>query len=357
MFRYIIFVILLFFCAEFAHSFNNIVNCLQDSIIIDNEDMTNNKLMKFNTNIELKNKKGKKEKQNHRKKQSNTLKKDREIDIDFELQPTDWNRQKEIIINSIFGQSSETSNADSIIRALDKLPSFGIYKDNYIVAGTELFTKPNQWNSDAKFQVSIRQRLTNSVLPFRTFLFFSYTQKAFWDIFQDSFPFREIDFNPAVGIGRPLIYKNRFLGYTSLMLEHESNGKDGEDSRSWNKITMASAFLLHERWTMEADLSIPLVDGEGNKDIVKYTGWARFKMEYTSTNRRCIVGGEFLKRGGWNLNTNFTLSFAYKFFKNSNQYFFLEYYNGYGENMLDYKVYRQRLRAGFVFKPKFLNFY
>ncbi len=138
------------------------------------------------------------------------------------------------LFSSLFGTSKQLSNADSIIKRLDALPPFGIYKDNFFIAGTEMFTTPTQWNSDAKFQISVRHRITNSTLPFKTYLFFTYTQKAFWDVFKESFPFRDLNYNPTIGIGRALVYKNRLLGAIALQFEHESNGKDGIDSRSWN---------------------------------------------------------------------------------------------------------------------------
>lgn len=281
----------------------------------------------------------------------------RNSDIDLDFKTKSWNERKGIIINSLFGNSKQLSNADSIIHALDKLPSFGIYKDNFLLVGTEMFQRPNQWNSDAKFQVSIRQRLSNSTLPFKTFLFFTYTQKAFWDIFKDSFPFRDLNYNPAIGIGKAIVYQNRFLGYCSLQFEHESNGRDEIDSRSWNKLTFSSSFILHDRWVLESELSIPFVDGEGNQDIVKYSGWGNVNIEYTSKDKKYILGATMTKRGGWNLNTNMSLTAAIRFFSDSNQFLFIEYYNGYGESMLDYKQYRQRIRVGFVIKPNFLNFY
>ena len=266
-------------------------------------------------------------------------------------------QKKDVIVKSIFGNSRTLGNADSIINTLDRLPSFGIYKDNFFVVGTELFQNPTQWNSDAKFQISVRQRLTNSVLPFKTFLFLTYTQKAFWDVFKNSFPFRDINYNPTIGLGKSIVYDNKFLGYISFQLEHESNGKDGGDSRSWNKISFSSSFILQENWVLETNVWIPFVDGEENGDLVKYKGWSDANIDYTSPNRKFIFSAAVTKRGGFNLNTNFTLSAAVRLMSDDNQFLYVEYYNGYGESMLDYKQYRQRLRAGFVIKPSFLNFY
>ncbi|MDR2950836.1 MAG: phospholipase A [Prevotella sp.] len=265
--------------------------------------------------------------------------------------------QTDVIVGSLFGSSRQLSNADSIINKFDALPSFGIYKDNYFIVGTNLFEKPTDMNSDAKFQVSIRHRLTNSTLPFKTYFFLTYTQKAFWNVFQESFPFRDLNFNPTLGLGRALVRDNRFLGTISFQFEHESNGKDGEDSRSWNKISFGAYLAFNDRWTFHTKAWIPLVDGGNNKDIVRYSGWGLIGMDYSSPKKKYNAGLLITKRGGVNLNANIIANFSIRLFNDDNQYLFLEYYNGYGESMLDYKQYRQRLRLGIVIKPSFISLY
>ncbi len=75
------------------------------------------------------------------------------------------------------GKDDRKFNVDSLIHDLDSRPFFGIYKDNYFVLGTALNHKPNEYNSDVKFQISFRQRLTKSILPFHSHLFLSYSQR------------------------------------------------------------------------------------------------------------------------------------------------------------------------------------
>lgn len=268
-----------------------------------------------------------------------------------------FSHQADAIVGSIFGDSRKLSNADSIINQFDAMPSFGIYKDNYFVVGTTLFKEPTKWNSDAKFQVSIRHRLTNSTMPFKTYFFLTYTQKAFWDVFQESFPFRDLNYNPSLGIGKALVRDNRFLGTLSLQFEHESNGKDGEDSRSWNKVSFTSHFMIDDHWTLQTKAWIPIVDGGNNKDIVKYSGWGLLALDYSSPKKKYNIGCVVTKRGGVNLNANVELNLSIRLFSDDNQYLFLQYYNGYGESMLDYKQYRQRVRLGIVIKPNFINLY
>ena len=92
---------------------------------------------------------------------------------------------------------------DSLYRAVESIPPFGIYKDNYIVTGTSFSGgRVTKDNSDAKFQISLRHRLIKSILPLHTYLFLTYTQKSFWEIYKDSKPFYENNYNPTLGFGR-----------------------------------------------------------------------------------------------------------------------------------------------------------
>lgn len=261
----------------------------------------------------------------------------------------------EHLVENIFKPDPELI-ADSIIKMYDDAPSFGIFKDNYIVIGTDLFRKPDRNNSDAKFQISVRQRLTNSVLPFRTYLFLTYSQLAIWDVFKDSFPFRDINFNPTVGIGKPLVYNNRYLGDIAFQVEHESNGKDGDASRSWNKISLYGVFKFTPHWTFFTKLWIPIIDGENNKDLTSYKGYGISALNYKQ-KEKFNISLVLNHRAGGAFNANITINAAYRLFKKENQYLFFEFYNGYGENLLDYKVFHQRFRLGFVIKPNFMFVY
>ena len=129
---------------------------------------------------------------------------------------------------------SHKQYADSIRKAFDNGPYFSLYRDNYFIAGIPLGQEIKRTNSDVKFQVSIAQRLTKSVLPFNTYLFLTYTQKCFWNVFEESLPMHDLNFNPGIGLSKLLIVKGHMIGKATLLIEHESNGRDGDASRSWN---------------------------------------------------------------------------------------------------------------------------
>lgn len=251
----------------------------------------------------------------------------------------------------------EQYNADSVRRELDKRPYFSLNKDNYLIAGTTVGKTPTATNSDAKFQLSISQRLTKTVLPFDTYLFITYTQKAFWNVFQKSMPMRDLNFNPGIGLMRPIIYKNKYIGKGSLIIEHESNGKDSLDSRSWNKVTLAIAILMHKNVEMQFKTSIPIIDSDNNRDILRYNGIGQLATSFMTDNHKFNAAIILNKRKGWDLNFNTTFEVGYKLNPRDNQYIFLQYYNGYGESLFEYKQFQSKLRIGFVIKPQDFSFY
>ena len=260
---------------------------------------------------------------------------------------------------SLHAQIMKTENgerlSDSIRREYDNGPYFTLYKDNYFMAGTALDSRPSAINSDVKFQVSIAQRVTKSTLPFNSYFFIFYNQKVFWNVFQESMPVHDLNFNPGIGLSKLLIVKDRVVGKASLLIEHESNGRDSIFSRSWNKISLCGSIYLSPQFMVHAKYWIPIVDGFNNKDILRYCGMYQSGIQISSRDKKFGLAVTLVKRKGWNFNYNTIVELNYRLFKKDNQYLFLQYYNGYGENLLDYNKYHSRLRLGIVIKPKFFS--
>lgn len=256
------------------------------------------------------------------------------------------------IVNTV---EKEKLEADSIRRALDNGPYFTLYKDNYFIAGTTIGGKPTATNSDVKFQVSIAQRLTKSTLPFNTYLYLFYTQKCMWNVFENSMPMRDFNFNPGIGLAKHLFVKNRYVGKVTLMIEHESNGRDGIESRSWNKVSLASNIFIDPNFMVHGKVWIPIIDGQNNQDILYYSGIYQVGTTFTTPNKRFGFTLTMVKRKGWNFKYNTIWEVNYRLFKDENQFLFLQYYNGYGENLLDYNQYHSRLRIGLVIKPQLFS--
>lgn len=258
-------------------------------------------------------------------------------------------------ITTVDDNTKNEFNVDSIVKDFDSRPFFSLYKDNYFVAGTALNQKPTEFNSDVKFQISFSQRLTRSVLPWHSYLFLFYSQKAMWNIFEESLPFHDLNFNPGIGLSKLLIFKGKLVGKATLLVEHESNGRDGEASRSWNKVSLsASAFVLPDLM-VHGKFWIPIIDGQQNKDILRYSGIFQVGGQWISRNKRWVVDATFVKHKGWNFSFNTIINVGFRLTKRDNQFLMLHFYDGYGENLLDYNKYHCRLRIGLLIRPTFFS--
>ena len=254
-------------------------------------------------------------------------------------------------------RSSLEISEDDVRRKLDSTHSFGILKDNYFITGNPLNKQINVDNADVKYQISFRQRLSSSYLPFNTFVFISYTQKSFWSIYKKSSPFRDTNFNPGIGFGRYLISDdNNYMGSLFLQLEHESNGKDSLNSRSWDFLSLSGKYYFNDRLFFRAKAWLPLVllIDNTNTDLLTYKGYGNFSLDYRTKNERWWFNANITPRDNL-ITMNTTLSAAFKVSKTFNQYLFFELYNGRGDSLLDYKQYDIKLRIGMCIKPDFFS--
>lgn len=257
----------------------------------------------------------------------------------------------------ILGTDNLEEMTDSIKKDFDYGPFFGLYKDNYFTVGTAVGHKPNALNSDVKFQISLSIRLTNATLPWNTYLYLFYTQLTFWNVFQNSMPMRDMNFNPGIGWTKPFFSKDRYIGKMTLIVEHESNGRDGDESRSWNRVALAGSAVVTDWLMVHGKFWIPIIDGMNNKDILRYSGLFRVGFTLTSSNKRWQGNLSLVKRKGNVFDWNTIAEVSWKVSEKANVNLFAQYYNGYGENLLDYNKFHSRLRVGLVFKPHLFSDY
>lgn len=257
----------------------------------------------------------------------------------------------------IVNTSADGIDSDSVRRAFDDGPYFGLYKDNYFIFGCPVGQRATSKNSNIKFQISVAQRLTKSSLPFGTYLYLFYTQKCFWNVLENSMPMTDLNFNPGVGFTKPLFVKDRFVGKINFIVEHESNGRDGVESRSWNRISLGGSIMIDPQIVVHGKVWLPIVDGAENKDILDYCGIYQVGTSFMSINGRFGLAVNLVKRKGWRPNYNATVELNYRIFKRDNQFLFLQYYSGYGEGLLAYKEYHSMIRMGLVIKPRLFSDY
>jgi phospholipase A1/A2 len=257
-----------------------------------------------------------------------------------------------------FAPASAQQDLDSsrVVRALKNIPNFTINKDNYFISGSKLGQTPSDLSSDAKMQISFKQRLHNKPLPFNSFLFFVYTQKSFWDVYRTSSPFSETNFNPNISLARSVFRHHKFHGVLAAQVEHESNGLAGDNSHGWDNFSISYFYLPQKNIRFFLKGWVPFFYST-NPDLMEYIGYTESRFTWVLYKNNLILDLTVRKAPAWNWHGNVQIECSYKLFKAETFYVFLQWWEGYAESLSNYREATSRIRIGIVFKPSYFLFY
>lgn len=241
--------------------------------------------------------------------------------------------------------------------SLKEMPSFTAYKDNYFITGVPLNDNISSQTADVKYQVSFKQLVTRNTLPFDSHLFITYSQKAFWNIYEESSPFNEINFNPTVGLGKAIYNKkDELVGMASLAFEHESNGRDSISSRAWNNVHATYHTKIGRKTRVGVKVWLPFMYNEGNPDLLEYIGYGELDLAHNFIKNKLILEINARKGNQWNWQGSLRSRLFFRPFKNKSQYIMLEWFTGYAESLINYTEPMNNIRIGYVIKTKSFNF-
>jgi phospholipase A1 len=236
------------------------------------------------------------------------------------------------------------------------------YRPNYFLPLT-YNSRPNQEpfeqgfsdadldRAEAKFQFSLEFDVWRKMLGQDMDLYFGYTQQAWWQMYNrdNSSAFREVNHEPELGvILRPEL---RVLGMDSRQLRfgvvHHSNGRGEPLSRSWNRV-FATAILDRGDFAtaLRVWYRIPESDArDDNPDITDFYGnfeWYGF-YKWRRNTLGIMVRNNLQRhdnRGALQIDWSYPLSERLKFY--------MQYYNGYGESLIDHDRSINRLGVGLM---------
>lgn len=249
--------------------------------------------------------------------------------------------------------NAQTYTKQQLKDSLAHQPYFSIHKDNYFITGVPTNTTINRNTANAKYQISFKQILTRSKLPWDTYLFLTYTQKSFWNIYKESFPFSDINFNPSIAVGKAIYDKDKRLkGIVNFSFEHESNGRDSIFSRTWNRLSLEYTTNVSKNTIGRFKVWLPFSYKEGNPDLLEYTGLGQINLSHIVKHDKLFF--DLRIRKGLNLDFKGSLRTRVYFnpFDNniSNQYLMLEWFVGQGEGLLNYAQSQSMVRIGYVIR-------
>jgi len=207
-------------------------------------------------------------------------------------------------------------------------------------------------NEEAKYQISFKVPLLTGLFDERTTLWFGYTQNSFWQVYNqdESAPFRETTYEPEIFFRRQLDWKigPGTLNRVTLGFNHQSNGQSDPRSRSWNRIT-ASATYSYDRWAFMVRPWYRLPESgsdDDNVDIEKYLGYASYHAVYKPSEDQTL---SLKLLNNLRSDDNHTsVELGYSFPLGDTVKGFIQYYNGYGESLIDYNHRIERVGIGIM---------
>jgi outer membrane phospholipase A len=241
-------------------------------------------------------------------------------------------------------QIKQASQNDS--RLVDKPPplAVSVYEPVYFIVGGD-------GGLNAKFQISFRYRLFDGQgawarkLPWIDDLYLSFSQTSLWDLGELSKPFTDSSYRPR------LFYADYDLarvrdGQLRLGVEtgfgHESNGKDGDASRSYNMFYVRPTLTFGDPDGLRfyaAPLIHNYIAANENPDIGDYRGYIDWLVGFGSKG-----GLDFwatLRKGKRSNYGSAELNLSYPLSKLSGGdltgWLTLQYFGGYGESLLNYR--------------------
>lgn len=261
------------------------------------------------------------------------------------------------LYTSYFDTYEDKESSETLTQMLSG--AFGVlpYKTNYLLPMTyDGVAHEGREQAETKFQISFKKELLHNVLGFDETLAVGYTQKSWWQTTQDSTPFRETNYLPEIFIYAPHKDKESPLkGYQAGLL-HESNGRDGTNSRSWNRLYLTTyfqlggVFIAPRAWYRipEGTKTSPSdTNGDDNPDIHNYLGYGDLSFMYPwhkhlfkATLRNNLRFDED-NRGAFEFEWTFPLG-------SSGVFGYLQYFTGYGESLIDYDQRSDRIGLGFA---------
>jgi len=217
------------------------------------------------------------------------------------------------------------------------------YEPIYMLFTHDFSKKPDRKADELHFEFSFERPITYDALGFGEKISFAYAQNSWWQITQDSAPFRESNYRPELYVSAPVPFADEL----KIGAMHESNGKGGEESRSWNRLYAQSTWSA-DGFSITPRAWYAFWLDRTNEDIADYMGYGDLRASYTFGKQRLSalwrnnLHFDGSNRGAIELNYSFPIF-------NSGFYGYLRYFNGYGESLADYKRSVNKIGIGLSF--------
>lgn len=227
------------------------------------------------------------------------------------------------------------------------------YKRSFVTGQTG--TPDTDYNQEtyANLQFSFKKRL------YYEHLYFGYTQKSFWATSAPSMPFREHNFNPEFfydwNCEKWTLAEDFYLHRGRIGVEHESNGRDDVNSRSWNRVYYAPKFSYASPGGKTVELTLKIWSpfasyiGDPRGDYRRYLGNGEAYLEFglfpdEEKDLKKLWLGFQMRQGNQQRYKSFQSDL--QIYLADDLYFYFQYWDGNGESLIDHDTHTIRYAVG-----------
>jgi len=211
-------------------------------------------------------------------------------------------------------------------------------------------------NTEGKFQFSFKHEVYGNLFGSGLDMWFAYTQQSFWQLYntENSSPFRESNYEPEAWLERKLLYvdyRGWRLDKLAIGINHQSNGRSGEFSRSWNRLLVSTS--VRREWSNDRALAIELrgwkrlnesLDDDDNPDLTEYMGHGEIIMAYQYQSHQVSLTVRNLFSG--DSHQGVSLDYSHPLPWNDRILGYIQFTGGYGESLIDYNLENNTISFG-----------
>lgn len=271
--------------------------------------------------------------------------------------------QQQLALEQQLAQAPTDSALDRRIQAeqsaIDNPFKIAAYRPNYLLAAS-YNENPNEepWDAlypgqtlnptEVKFQLSMKALVARGVLGGE--LWGAYTQKSWWQLYStESSPFRETNYEPELFLHwhAEAALAGLNLRGLSFGFNHQSNGRGGELSRSWNRLIASTVLergnlvLVPRFWWRFPESA----ETDDNPDIDDYLGAGDLGLAYRDGSQLYTL---LLQNNLQRHDNRTSIQLDWSFPVGDRLRGYVQYYNGYGESLIDYNHRNHRIGIGIV---------
>ncbi len=235
---------------------------------------------------------------------------------------------------------------------------YGMFAKNMRPNEPIYFSVGGHGGLNARFQLSFKYLLTDGLFARDGHLFFAYTQTSLWDLHSRSVPFYDTSYRPSLlyEVDKESTTGRRpgSLPWMQAGIEHESNGRAGDESRSMNIFFVRPRFFLGDPNDTNLQFAPKVwayLGASGNSGMEKYRGYADLLAIFNMGRDFGFLANSqiaaTLRKGSGGHYGSYQVDAAYPL--GSTFYLHLQYFNGYGETILDYNKRDTQYRMGMMF--------